>query len=41
MGGYPEVSLQQARGERDRIRARLREGRDPIAEKREARSSAQ
>lgn len=41
IGSYPEVSLQQARGERDRIRARLREGRDPIAEKREARSAAQ
>lgn len=41
IGSYPEVSLQQARGERDRIRARLREGRDPIAEKREARSATQ
>lgn len=41
IGSYPEVSLQQVRAERDRIRARLREGRDPIAEKREARSAVQ
>ena len=37
LGTYPEVSLQQARAARDRSRAMIREGIDPVALKRQAR----
>lgn len=36
LGAYPEVSLSQAREARDRARAGLRDGQDPVARKREA-----
>lgn len=36
LGGYPSVSLSEARGRADDIQRAIREGRDPLAEKRDA-----
>ncbi len=41
LGAYPEVSLQQARLARDKVRAQLREGKDPIDQRRDARAAKQ
>lgn len=38
MGAYPEISLADARAERDRARAWLREGKDPTIERRTAKA---
>jgi integrase len=40
LGAYPEVSLKEARDRRDNARTLLRDGRDPGAERRAARSRA-
>ena len=34
IGPYPEIGLKDARAERDKARAQVREGRDPVAERR-------
>lgn len=40
LGPYPEVSLADARAEAKRLRAEIRAGRDPLADKEAARSAA-
>lgn len=40
VGCYPDVTLAQARAERDRIRLSIRTGEDPVAERRAARATA-
>ena len=39
IGAFPEVSLAQARVERDRARSWLRDGKDPVVEKRVVKAS--
>lgn len=41
LGNYPGISLSEARKRAERLRVEIRDGRDPIAEKRAAREQAQ
>lgn len=41
IGAYPGVSLREAWVERDRVRAMVRAGQDPVAERRERREAKQ